>query len=243
MTNHVLLNNVNHHDLRVITRYGPELGHAVQCVPTFPTEYADIQREYPIFFRREAESGALQSVAMLGLAPGENLFLEGDEWRAGYVPAFVARGPFLIGFQEQESDGERRKEPVVHVDLDDARVNRADGAPLFLEHGGSTGYLQHIAALLNGIQEGLAIGGSMYRAFESLDLIEPVKLEIDVLEDVRYVLNGFYMLNRERLAALDGSDLAELNRAGYLEGAFLVLASQSNMARLIERKRLRAAKG
>lgn len=243
MTQHVLLNNVDHQDLRVITRYGAELGHAVQCVPTFPTEYADIQREYPIFFRREPESGALQSVAMLGLAPGENLFLEGDEWRAGYVPAFLARGPFLIGFQEQERDGQRRKEPVIHVDLDDARVNRTDGEPVFLEHGGSTRYLKHIAALLNGIQEGLAIGQSMYRAFESLELIEPVKLEIDVLEDVRYVLNGFHMIDRERLAALKGSDLAELNRAGFLEGAFLVLASQSNMARLIERKRLRTARG
>lgn len=241
MTNHVLLNNIAHKDLKVITRYSAEFGDDVHAVLTFPTEYGDIQREYPILFRKDADTDAFQSVALLGLAKGENLFLDHDKWNASYVPGIIARGPFLIGFQEQEIDGEVRKEPVIHVDMDDPRVNEIEGEPVFLEHGGNTPYLQHIATILRGIQEGMAIGTAMFSAFESCGLIEPVNIEIDVHEDVRYVLKGFYTIGQDKLARLDGDALERLNKARFLEGAFLVVASLNNIRKLIEMKNKRTS--
>jgi hypothetical protein len=119
----------------LITRHSAEFGDNVQAVLTFPTEYGDIQREYPLLFRKDPGSGEFQSIALLGLERGENLFLDEGRWSASYVPGIVARGPFLIGFQEQEVDGETHREPVIHVDLDDPRVNETEGEAVFLEHG------------------------------------------------------------------------------------------------------------
>jgi hypothetical protein len=237
MTRHVLLNNVEHKDLKVVTRYSAEYGDGVHAVLTFPTEYVDIQREYPILFRRQGDSW--QSVALLGLEEGENLFLDDGRWNAHYVPGIVARGPFLIGFQRQEIEGAERREPVVHVDLDDPRVNELEGEPVFLEHGGNTPYLQRIAAILRGIQEGIAVSKPMFAAFESHGLIEPANIEVEVHADVRYVLRGFHTISRDRLAALDGGALERLNKAGFLEGAFLVLASLGNIRKLIDLKNRR----
>lgn len=239
MPRHVLLNNIEHRNLKVVTRYAPEFGDDVHAVPVFPTEFGDVQREYPILFRKEADTGRFQSVALLGLEKGENLFLKGDEWRAGYVPGIVARGPFLIGFQEQEVDGEVRKEPVIHVDMDSPRVSETEGEPLFLEHGGNTPYLKQIAGILRGIQEGMAVAGMMFVAFETCELIEPVNIEIDVHDDVQYVLRGFHTVSEEKLARLEGGALERLNKAGFLRGAFLVVQSLNNIARLIELKRQR----
>jgi hypothetical protein len=239
MPRHVLLNNIEHGNLRVVTRYGPEFGDDVHAVPVFPTEFGDLQREYPILFRRESDAGGFQSVALLGLEKGENLFLKGDGWNAGYVPGIVARGPFLIGFQEQEIDGELRREPVIHIDMDNPRVSETDGEPLFLEHGGNTPYLQHIAAILRGIQEGMAAAGAMFAAFESCGLIEPVNIEIDVHDDVQYVLRGFHTVSEDKLAGLESDALKRLNDAGFLRGAFLVVQSLNNISRLIELKRRR----
>ena len=238
MPRHVLLNNVDHRNVRVVTRHAPEFGDDVHAVPVFPTEFGDVQREYPILFR-EDESGRFQSVALLGLEKGENLFLEEGTWNAGYVPGIVARGPFLIGFQRQEVDGELKREPVIHIDMDDPRVNEAEGEPVFLEHGGNTPYLQRIASVLRGIQDGMAIAGAMFAAFREYQLIEPVNIEIDVHEDVQYVLRGFHTVSEEKLAALDGNALEKLHRAGFLRGAFLVVQSLGNIARLIELKRRR----
>ena len=106
MTRHAMLNNVTHKDLRVITRHGAEFGDNIGSVPTFPTEYADVQREYPIFFRKDQDSGEFQSMVLLGFGKDENLFLTEDgRWDASYIPGVVARGPFLIGFQEQDVGG------------------------------------------------------------------------------------------------------------------------------------------
>lgn len=240
MARHALLNNVDHKDLKVVTRYSAELGHDVHAVVTFPTEYGDVQREYPIFFHRNEDSGEFQSVALLGLEPGENLFLDTGGWNASYVPGVFAKGPFLIGFQEQEVEGEVRREPVIHVDLDDPRVNETEGESLFLEHGGNTPYLQHIAGILQGIQAGMATTKPMLAAFEAHGLIEPVNVEIDVHGDVKYELKGYHTISEEKLRALSGDALEQLNRAGFLHGAFMVLSSLHNVGKLIEMKRRRA---
>jgi hypothetical protein len=55
MNSVVMLNNVDHHDLRVATGYGAAFGDAINQVLIFPTEFEAVAREYPILFRREEQ--------------------------------------------------------------------------------------------------------------------------------------------------------------------------------------------
>jgi hypothetical protein len=235
-----MLNNVAHKDLRVTIRYGAETGDNVGTVLVFPTEYADVQREYPIFFRKDPATGEFQSVALLGFDKNENLFLRDDgRWEGVYVPGVLARGPFLIGFQEQEIGGELRKEPVIHIDVDDPRVGRTEGHPVFMPQGGNSPFLDHIATVLSGIRQGIDISKPMFAMYTELDLIEPVKLEVKASADENYSVVGLHTINQQKLAALDGTALERLNRAGFLQGAFLVSSSMNNVRRLIALKQQR----
>lgn len=243
MTKHVLLNNVAHKDLKVITRYSAEYGDNVSGVLTFPTEYGDIQREYPILFRKSSEANEFQSVALLGFEKNENLFLSGSNWNANYVPGIVARGPFLIGFQEQEINGEVISEPVIHIDMDDPRVSDAEGEPVFLTHGGNSPYLEKIASILKGIRDGLEVSKTMFIIFGELGLIEPVAIEIGLNREEKFTLNGYYTISEEKLAALNGQDLEKLNKMGLLQSAFLVIASLHNVKKLIVMKNQRKTVG
>jgi hypothetical protein len=236
-----MLSNVTHKDLRVITRHGAEFGDAVGTILAFPTEYADLQREYPIFFRRDASSGEYHSIALLGFAKNENLFLEQDRWVADYVPGIVVRGPFLIGFQERDVDGELRREPVIHVDMDHPRVSHSEGEPVFLPQGGNSPYLDHIASVLRGIQAGVEMSKAMFAAFAALDLIRPVSLDVKVSAAEGYNVVGLHTVDQRKLAALDGASLERLNKAGFLEGAFLVIASLGNVKKLMAAKQRKLA--
>jgi hypothetical protein len=227
MTRHVLLDNSTHRNLRVSQRYSAQFGDSVATVVTYPTEFVHLQREYPILFRKDAKTGEFLSVALLGFNKEENLFLDGDRWEAWYVPGVIARGPFLIGFQDRE--------PVVLVDMDDPRVGDAQGAAVFDEHG-ETSYLKHVASILNGLHAGIAASKPMFEAFTALDLIEPVKLEIQITESEKYSLLGLFTINEQKLAALEGESLLRLNQAGFLHYAFFVLASLSNVKKLIDLK-------
>lgn len=237
-----MLNNVAHHDLRVITRYGAEFGDNIGTVLSFPTEYGDVQREYPIFFRKDAQTGEFQSIALLGFQQDENLFLDDGRWQAAYIPGIVARGPFLIGFQNQDVDGELRREPVIHVDLDNPRISRTEGEPVFLPQGGNTRYLERIGTILQGIHQGLAVSKAMFEAFTAHELIEPVKVEVQFSAEEQFDLRGLYTISEEKLRQLDGDALFKLNSAGFLQGAFLVIASLNNMKKLIDMKHRRRRK-
>lgn len=239
MTRHVMLNNIQHKNLRVITRPGEQFGDNVSTVLTFPTEYADIQRDYPIFFRKDATTGEYSSMALLGLQKDENLYLQGDRWDAGYIPGVIARGPFLIGFQERNEGGELRREPVIHVDLDHPRVSESEGERVFLEHGGNSRYLDNVANILKGINEGLVVSKLMFSAFTELGLIEPLKLEIKLDGDSQFDLVGLHTISQQKLRSLGQEEIYRLHGSGFLQGAYLQLASMNNLRRLIDRKQLR----
>jgi hypothetical protein len=235
MTNHVLLDNITHKNLRVRLGHGANYGDNIGTVPTFPTEFGDVQREYPIFFRRDA-NGDYYPVVLLGFDKDENLYLEGDRWAAEYLPGIVARGPFLIGFQERQEGAEVRREPVIHVDLDSPRISETEGEPVFLEQGGQSPYLQQVARVLNGLNDGFALCKSMFEAFAAAELIVPVNLEVKVTGLETMNLQGFYTIDREKLLGLDSAKLHQLHRTGYLQGAYLVLSSHQNLNKLIDRK-------
>lgn len=234
MTRPVALDNVAHADLRVALRHGAAYGDAVNQTLVFPTEFAEAQREFPILFRRDGAEG-LRAVALLGLDRDENLFLEGDRWTSRHVPLGLQRGPFLIGLTETGAP------PVIHVDLDDPRVDAADGESLFLPHGGQTGYLDHVGRILAAIHVGMADAVPMYAAFDALGLIQPVALELMLGEERRYVIPDHEVLSAEKLAELGPEALDQLNRAGHLGAAFLLAASLGNLPALIERKNARLA--
>jgi hypothetical protein len=231
-----MLNNVAHKDLRVITRYGAEFGDNSGTAMVVPTEFGDVQREYPIFFRKDATTGEYTAFALLGFSKDENLFLEDGAWQASYVPGVIARGPFLIGFQERREGGDVQRDAVIHVNMDDPRISSTEGEAVFLPQGGNTRYLDRIAGILNGIRTGLEVSKAMFAAFAAADLIEPVKIEVKFNSEEQYDLHGMYTINQKKLAELDAETLHKLNSTGFLQGAFLVTASLSNVQRLIEMK-------
>jgi len=240
MTNRVLLNNVDHGDLRVLTGHGARFGDDINQVLVLPTEFEDVQREYPMFFRKDA-SGAYQTVALLGLDRDENLFLDREGWRARYVPAVQRRGPFSIALQGDRSADDTPPDLMIHVDLDHNRISRTAGEAVFLPAGGNAPYLRDVVRLLGAIYDGLEIAPSMFAAFEDLALIEPVAVEVKLDDHAAYDLPDLYTISRERLAGLEGADLLRLHQTGLLRAAQWVTSSMGNLQALIDLKTRRLA--
>ncbi|MCA0902049.1 SapC family protein [Microbulbifer agarilyticus] len=238
-TNYVLLNNVEHADLKVLPHFSNTLGDGAAVVRTFPTEFENIQREYPILLRKDAQSGDFYAVAILGLQKGENLFLDGDEqsvngWAGNYVPAMVARGPFIIGFQESR-DGDIQQ-PMIYVDEQSPKLSRDEGTPLFLEFGGNSAYLEYVSGVLRTIHQGEDVGRRMFAALNEVGLLEPVSINVDLKNGDKHQLSGYYTVSEDRLNTMSGESLEALNGAGYLRGAFLMLSSLGNIEHLVARK-------
>lgn len=171
MTNAVLLNNLDHRDLRVIIAHGAAYGDDVVSAATFPQEFRQLQAQYPIVFHRSGER-SFQPLALLGLRLGENLFLDGARRDAPYIPLSIQHQPFLIG---EQPDG-----PMVHIDLDSPRISSAEGELLFREHGGTTDFLDRISQVLRTLHDGLAASDAFVEHVLRYDLLEPFVFEATV---------------------------------------------------------------
>ena len=104
---------------------------------------------------------------------------------------------------------------------------------------GKLSQLEHVIGVLRGIHDGVDAGKAMYAAFDAAGLIQPLDLQVQLDERTRVNLTGLHGIDRERLSALDAETLHGLHRAGYLEGAYLVLASLHNIRRLMAEKQRR----
>ena len=233
MTHHVLLNNVDHKDLRVITTRSARDGDDVMFAVTFPSEFRNIQAHYPIVFRKNAQA-QFEPIALLGFQERQNLFLTSRGWDATYIPLTIERLPFLIGFSADQ-------QPMMHVDLDSPRISRTEGEAVFLEFGGNTEFLERMSSVLLAIHQGIAGVQPFVAALLEHELLESFVLDVQLANGSQNRLAGFYAINEERLLNLSGAVLERFNRAGYLQAIHMAIASLSQFRALIERMNERNA--
>jgi hypothetical protein len=232
----VLLNNIEHANLRVITRHGARFGDNQMSAVTFPAEFRNVQACYPIVFRKTSDELGFEPIALLGFQEEENLFLDGDRWDAVYIPMLIERQPFLIGM-----GGPDGQDLTVHIDIDNPRVSDSEGEEVFKPHGGITDFLERINSLLAAIHHGLQDTPAFVTALLEHELLESFVLDVGLDDGSQNRLAGFYTINEDRLAALSGDAIARLHAAGHLHAIYMVMASLSNFRALIDRKNARHA--
>lgn len=235
MTNIVLLNNIEHKDLKVIAQRGSDYGDNSMCVPTCPKEFRSLQSQYPIVFGKNTSGQGYTPLVLLGLTDGENLFVEDGQWNARYLPLCAECQPFFIG-QQSQPDLSGEQSWVIHVDMDSPKLSYEQGISLFREHGGSSDYLMRISQVLGLIQEGISEVKPFVDLLLEYDLLEPFSAELSLKNHQTYLLQGFFTISEEKLANLPLNALKRLHDSGFLFDIYMQLASLSQIASLIERK-------
>jgi hypothetical protein len=235
MTNLVLLNNVDHKHLKVMLNYGAELGDNYMCVATYPKEFRSLQAQYPIVFGKNSEGGHYTPLALLGLEGKENLFVVDGSWKARYVPLCAACKPFYIG-QQTSRDLSAEQTWVIHVDLDSPKLNQEKGINLFKAQGGTSEHLERISAMLGEIHHGISEVSHFVELLTEYDLLEPFSAEGSLMDGNKFLLQGFHIVNEEKLAGLSVEALKRLHDSGFLFDIHMHLASLSQISGLIERK-------
>lgn len=239
MSNHHILNFADHGNLRVHNGAGAGLGDAVMTSLAIPLEFRAVQAHYPIVFRRDISTGLFSTLAMFGFDNGENLFLEGEKWDARYRPMAHAIQPFLIGHSASPDEVAQ-----VHIDMDHPRVStNGEGMRVFDDDGRPSPFMETMASKLAELDIGYRQLPEFCATLERLDLLEPFTLEVPLNDGSRHSLVGYHIIAEERMAALDGATLGELQTKGYLLPIFMAVASLSRFNDLVARKNARLTLG
>ena len=231
MSNHAVLSKVDHKNLRINTDRSFELGDGVMSCITVPNEFRNVQSHYPILLQLNQERDEYRLIALFGFTNGENLFLNNEKWDVRYKPLAIDIQPFLIGMPRVEG-GEKQ----VHIDLESPRINEEDGIRVFDIEGKPTEYLEMITKKLAALHDGYEQSSDFIAGLKKYNLIEPLIMEIELLDGSINRLVGFHAINENNLRSLDGQALNDLHQNGFLMPTFMMLASMSNIVDLVERK-------
>jgi len=231
MPQHVAVNPLDHRTLRILEARSENAGDGVMCCITFPQEFRNVQANYPILFQQSEDRSNFQCLALFGFENGENLFLKDARWDARYIPLAMDVQPFMIGMPQGE-DADRK----VVLDLDNPRVAEGEGERIFDDNGLATPYLEGISQKLNTLDHGYRGAGGFTKALQTFDLLEPLTLDITLVDGSENRLIGFHIIHEEKLAELDAASLKELQAEGYLQAIYMALASLSKLAELVDRK-------
>ena len=201
----------------------------VNSVPLMAVEFPQAAQEYAIVFAGGPDN--IMPAVILGLRRDENLYVANDaSWGARYKPAFVRRYPFVFSLTP---DGERF---VLCIDEAFTGFNREGrGQKLFSADNQPTPYVDNILKFLQEYQTQFRRTQAFCKKIRELDLLEPMRAQVEMRSGEKLSLGGFMAVNRTKLKALPGDKLAELAKTDELELLYLHLQSMRNFTGLPDR--------
>jgi hypothetical protein len=229
----VPLNRTAHKDLRMRPLPNVSFAAKVHSVPLTGVEFAPAARDFPILFAGSSleEAGPM---ALLGLRQEENLFI-GEEgfWENGvYIPAFVRRYPFVLAEKPAGAEGD---DFTVFLDEAFDGFNNEEGERLFNEDGTDAPALTNAVNFLGEFQDHVRRTQWFMGKLREHNLLEPRTINLSNPAGKQINLNGLFVVNEEKLRALDDKVAGELLREGAFGWIYAHLVSLSNIDRMAER--------
>jgi len=201
---------------------------SVNAVPILAVEFPHAAAEYSIVF---AGGETLTPTVILGMRSQENLYLAGDgAWQARYIPAFVRRYPFVFSSRDNGATFTLCVDEAYKGYNQDGRGQR-----LFNDDKKPTPFVENVLKFLEQYQIEFQRTQIFCKKLQELNLLEPMRAQVNLEGGERMSLTGFMAVNRDRLKALAPEKLAELAKTDELELLYLHLHSMRNFAGMRER--------
>lgn len=230
-----LLDPKRHRSLRIRELTDWSVAATTHAVFLTATEFAQAAIDYPIVFVEIGERDAkgrerVAPMALLGLAPGENLHVQGTRWDARYTPAFMRRYPFY------SAPVEGLAQPGVFVDVAWSGLSETEGEPLFGAADEPTPALKQAIEFLERFEVEAERTRMFCDRLLDLGILKPMRADAVLLDSRRIAVEGFQVVDEEKLQGLPDGLVVELHRKGLLMLMQVHLLSLVNLRHLVERK-------
>lgn len=179
------------------------------------------------------QGGTWSLCAVLGLAPGQNLYVGGDgRWLGSYVPASLRAHPFHLGWEGGEAT----------LCVDEASgllVGDGTGEPFFDERGDLSAPVREVWTFLSQTAESILALEGAAAVLAQAGVLEPWPITVE-RADGQQTLSGLFRIAEGSLNAADDATFTTLRRAGVLPVAYAQMFSMGNLAQLGQLAQARA---
>lgn len=200
---------------------------SINLAPLTALEMPIAFHDYTIVFANEGNL----PVAILGFAPGQNLYLgQGGDWNADYIPAHIRRYPFVF------SQDSKKSTITFAIDEGWGGCNfDGRGERLFDAAGNATPYLSGVLKFLEEYRAQVQRTEEFCRKLKDLDLLQPGEVQLRLPDGKKKILSGFMVISRPKLKSLSRDKLAQLVETNEIELIYTHLASMNHLSCLVKR--------
>ena len=194
-------------------------------------EFSDACRDYPLVFvnagKDEQGKMLVAPIAVLGLADGENLYLDGTQWRGRYIPAVLRTYPFFVGRVNDQTS-------TMCLDAGWSQLSQTEGEPLFLPDGEPAPLLTAMREQLELIETEVQRSMHACNRLVELDLLRDMRFDATLPDGRKHGVDGFFTVDQERMAALDSAAVLDLHKSGLMSVIHAHWISLGNMRSMVE---------
>lgn len=169
------------------------------------------------------QGGAYVPAAVLGLQPGNNVFVTADwRWIGQYIPAAFRSYPFRLANTE---DGQQ----VLCVDEDSGLIgDDSAGESFFAEDGQPSQAIRDILGFLTQIEQNRAVTAAACAVLQKHALIRPWSITVKT-DAGEQQITGLFQIDEAALNQLPADALLEVRQAGALPIAYCQLLSMQHL--------------
>ncbi len=221
--NLVVLDKKKHSDLRVMPLSDLEFARGSVYIPTLANEIMRVCDHFPVVVSKD---GALMTLVSLG---GDSLAINDDgRWITHYIPAHIRRYPFSLASPKDNPD-----QRVVLIDEDSGLFSRSEGNALF-EDGEASEVLKGAIEFLNTYDANARTTSNIIKELMSSGVMEDREISIGEGDEKKVLVDGFMVVDKTKLDALDDATLASWARRGVISFIEAHLRSLESIEKLFE---------
>ncbi len=204
----VVLDKKRHSNLKVQSMRDLNFAKGNSFIPVIASEVALVGSAFPIVFT-DGDNPSLVALVSLG---GDSLAINHEgKWITNYVPSFIRKYPFSIaGTQENP------QQKVILIDEESDLVSTTEGNELFLEDGTQSDTLKNAINFLTNYENQLNITQNVVKAISDSGILEEREIAVGEGDEKQILVNGFRVIDRDKLNSLSDDILADWVRKGII---------------------------
>jgi len=234
MSELVELSSTQHQGLKVRVNCGVEVAATQQIVKLRVNEVGRAAGNFPIFFTRGAQDGALVLSALTSFESQQNMFVKDGQWQSTYQPTAIKTFPFFL--MRSKSD---EKNYTIGIDEKNQVFSKEHGELLFEGNGKASMHLSRAKVLLEADIQNDIHTFQFGKELEQMGLLKSIDLVVQYQDGTNQSITGLITIDEDKINTLSAEQLHGLNQQGYLVQIHALLISIYQLNSIIQKQNSR----
>ncbi|MFP4350507.1 MAG: SapC family protein [Thermodesulfobacteriota bacterium] len=195
------------------------------------SEFKRAAEDLPIVFLKDGENYG--AYALLGLKPGQNLFVNPEgEWTGRYIPAIIRRYPFALG------KGQGQDQFLFCIDEESPFISDTEGEPLVGPDGKPSEVVEKAKTFLTEIYRYSETTARFCKEIAEKGLLKPMNMQMKHAESGQVQsVTGAFAVDEKQLNELPDEEFLAFRKNGALPLIYAHLFSLSHIQKLIRKQK------